>query len=183
MINQQWNKASSQTISPIRWHGWLLLSLFILTSLYDLILTLVNLGWLGYEFEGNPLVRGAWTGIILKTCIIIIACSLLNQTKYRTQGYKHIVYTFFLVGIVSQAYAGSTHLPFLQLKQTTVNTYVANDLIQLVQEDGSIIQYRIYQNLFKSLAYLKLIWWLSIYPMAISLLSYYFANKQSEVKI
>lgn len=151
---------------------WIIYALFVLSALWDLILTIWNLSHLGFHFEANPVARNVWLmiGIKLLVCLSFIPQIKAFRKAENSFVKQSIIISGFLILIIGQLYGGYTHI-------ATLNNYYQADQIT-PQPNGSItfnvhgmiITYNTGTYIDNTLQYAQIIGLLLIYPYLYSIL-------------
>jgi len=112
---------------------WYVYLVFVFGALVDLVTTIVNLSWLGYSFEGNPLINGWFGAVVLKSvCVFVIGVVIrLSWSNFVFVG-KHSLVCILLIASVAQLFAGGVHL-------YVYSQYVGNEVVHAVNGDVVVI--------------------------------------------
>lgn len=159
---------------------------FVFGALADLVTTILNLHYLGYSFEGNPLIQG-WFGAVLLKVVCVAIVGLVIAWTWRKQTFvgKFSLISILLIAMIGQLIAGGIHL-------YVFGQYVGNDIVHaengdiiVVDSQGIVVdQFRPIVNSNEKLAYyFGLVGVFLLYPYLLSVASLKLALWTTKVSI
>ena len=153
---------------------WWLFGFFCLGALIDLVGTIWNLSFLGYGFEGNPLISNWWSAVLLKLVVVGLLGWGLHYRfgKEKLWAQYSFVALLLITGFV-QLFFGLYHLYFLHGYSN------ADELIVSERGDVLVMQNGIKINEFNPIGesqklkyYAVIIGFFILYPYLLGLLSF-----------
>lgn len=98
---------------------------FSLALLADLTFTIYNLQHFDWSLEGNPIIKGPFSAILVKACVWVIA--FVCWRNYSTVPYNNKFSTviFLLTGILAQSFGAYSHVGIIQA--TSHSTEITRD--------------------------------------------------------
>lgn len=153
------------------WHIYLF---FCFGALVDLVTTIVNLGWLGYGFEGNPLING-WFGAVVVKIVAVGIIGIVIHNVFDKQHFfgKYSLVCILLIATIAQLIAGSVHLYVYSQYVGSDNVVHADNGDVLVLKDGAIVNTLrpVVNSSEKLVYYLSLVGIFIMYPYLLALAS------------
>lgn len=163
----------------------LLIGIAVLSSLWDGLLTFVNLRTIGFGFEANPIVHGVWSLIAVK--LIVISSIFFGYYYFYKVPYdtRFIIITGLMAVTAGQLYGGYSHIPILTENYHAQEIRVGIGNYTVVQPDGTSTTYSTIPDEPKTKMYFGTLFFIMTFPTMFSITNHYltkWTNKKEKVK-
>jgi hypothetical protein len=161
------------------WFGvsrvWFVYGFFVFGALVDLVGTVWNLSFLGYGFEGNPLIANWWGAVLVKLVLLIIVGVVIKLSFVKASLFNKFAFvSLFVIGGLAQLLAGSVHLYVITQYIDSDELVVTDRGDVLVMNEGVVTQTLRpeIEGVEKLSYYLKVVSVFILYPYILGLLSF-----------
>lgn len=158
----------------------LLIVIAVLSTIWDGLLTFVNLNTIGFGFEANPIVHGIWSLIGVKL-IVLTSIGLGYYWFYRVPfDTRFTIITGLLALSAGQFYGGYSHVPILLENYQAESIQVGIGNYTVVQPNGSSVTYSIVADEPKTKQYFSILFFIMTFPTMFSITNYYLTKWASK---
>lgn len=161
-----------------------LIGIAVLSTLWDGLLTLINLRTIGFGFEANPIVNGVWSLIGVK--LIVLTTIGLGYYWFRRVPFdtRFVIITGLLSVTAGQFYGGYSHIPILTENYQAQSITVGDGNYTVLNQNGSSVTYSIVADEPKTKQYFSILFFIMTFPTIFSITNYYLTKWTSkDIKI
>jgi len=152
-----------------------LFGFFCFGALVDLAGTIWNLSFLGYGFEGNPLIDSWYSAVIIKIAVVmLIYFSVVERFEKQNLWHKYTIVSLFLIAGLVQILAGGLHLYVYNQYASADEVVITEKGDVLIMQDGGVVDTLtpVVETSKKLVYYFKVVGLLILYPYLMGLLGF-----------